>query len=113
MIYLREIPIAMLSIDKAAKTIEYGDKETVLAELDKALKKLIIIYETLGTHVKPQFANSNCPIMDSPVDTKIVPKSLTRYYKGLKVVFCCSECPSIWDKLTYTQKQVKLSQTEE
>jgi hypothetical protein len=112
MIHSREIPIAMLSIDKAANAIESGDKKIVLAELDKALDTLITIYETLGTHVKPQFANNRCPIMGSPINTNMVAKSLIRSYKGQKVAFCCAGCPSTWDKLTDVLKQTKLSKME-
>jgi hypothetical protein len=102
----------MLSIDKATKAIESGDKKIVLAELDKALDTLITIYETLGTHVKPQFANNRCPIMGSPINTNMVAKSLIRSYKGQKVAFCCAGCPSTWDKLTDVLKQTKLSKME-
>ncbi len=99
----------MLSIDKAAKAIESGDKNIVQAELNKALKKLISIYEVLGTHIKPQFANNLCPIMGSPINTNMVAKSLIRSYQGQKVAFCCAGCPSNWDKLTDIQKQARLS----
>ncbi len=108
MIHSRELPIAILSIDKAAKAVESGDKKTVLAELDKALNTLIAIYGALGTHVKPQFANNRCLIMGSPINPEKVTKNLIRDYKGQKVAFCCAGCPSTWDKLTDTQKQAKL-----
>jgi hypothetical protein len=108
MIHSRELPIAILSIDKAVKAVESGDKKTVLAELDKALNTLIAIYGALGKHVKPQFANNRCPIMGSPINTNRIAKSLTRDYKGQKVAFCCAGCPSTWDKLTDAQKQAKL-----
>ena len=108
MIHSRELPIAILSIDKAAKAVESGDKKTVLAELDKALNTLIAIYGALGTHVKPQFANNRCLIMGSPINPEKVTKNLIRDYKGQKVAFCCAGCPSTWDKLTDAQKQAKL-----
>ena len=108
MIHSRELPIAILSIDKAAKAVESGDKKTVLAELDKALNTLIAIYRALGKHMKPQFANNRCPIMGSPINTEKVTKNLIRDYKGRKVAFCCAGCPSTWDKLTDAQKQAKL-----
>jgi len=112
MIHSRELPIAMLSIDKAARAIESGDKKIVLAELDKALNKLITIYGTLGTHVKPQFANNRCPIMGSPINPEKVAKNLVRDYMGQKVAFCCAGCPSTWDKLAEIQKQIRLSKME-
>ncbi len=108
MIHSRELPIAILSIDKAAKAVESGDKKTVLAELDKALNTLITIYGALGKHVKPQFANNRCPIMGSPINPEKVTKNLIGDYKGQKVAFCCAGCPSTWDKLTDAQKQAKL-----
>ncbi len=108
MIHSRELPIAILSIDKAAKAVESGDKKTVLAELDKALNTLIAIYGALGKHVKPQFANNRCPIMGSPINPNRISKNLIRDYKGQKVAFCCAGCPSTWDKLTDAQKQAKL-----
>lgn len=107
-IHSGQLPMVMLSIDKATNAIESGDKKTALAELDKAQKTLIAIYGALGTHVKPQFANNRCPIMGSPINTKRVTKSLTRDYKGQKVAFCCGGCPSVWDKLTDVEKESKL-----
>ena len=108
MIHSRELPIAILSIDKAAKAVESGDNKTALAELNKAQKMLITIYGALGKHVKPQFANKRCPIMGSPINPEKVATNLIRDYKGQKVAFCCAGCPSTWDKLTDTQKQAKL-----
>lgn len=112
MIHSRELPIAILSIDKAAKAVESGDNKTVLAELDKALNTLIAIYGAFGTHVKPQFANNCCLIMGSPINPEKVTKNLIRDYKGQKVAFCCAGCPSMWDKLTDTQKQAKLAKVK-
>ncbi|MHC4243916.1 MAG: hypothetical protein ACYSU4_16045 [Planctomycetota bacterium] len=109
MIHSRELPIAVLSIDKAAKAIESGNKKTVLAELDKTLNTLIAIYKALGTHVKPQFGNNRCPIMGSPIDPAKVTKNLIRDYMDQKVAFCCAGCLSTWDKLTDIQRQAKLS----
>ncbi len=108
MIRSRELPIAILSIDKAAKAVESGDNKTALAELNKAQKMLIAIYGALGKHVKPQFANNRCPIMGSPINPNRISKNLIRDYKGQKVAFCCAGCPSAWDKLTDAQKQAKL-----
>ena len=108
MIRSRELPIAILSIDKAAKAVESGNNKTALAELHKAQKMLIIIYGALGKHVKPQFANNRCPIMGSPINPNRISKNLIRDYKGQKVAFCCAGCPSTWDKLTDAQKQAKL-----
>jgi hypothetical protein len=107
-IHSRELPFAMLSIDKAAKAVESGDKKTIVAELYKAQKTLLAIYRALGTHVKPQFANNRCPIMGSPINPDKVVQNLIRNYKGQKVAFCCGGCPSAWDRLTDAQKHAKL-----
>jgi hypothetical protein len=112
MIHSRELPIVMLSVDKAAKAIESGDKKTALAELHKARKMLIAIYGAIGTHVKPQFVNNRCPIMGSPINPEKVASNLIRDYKGQKVAFCCAGCPSMWDKLTGAQKQAKLAKVK-
>jgi len=107
-IHTENLPIVMLSVDKAVRAIESGDKKTALAELHKAQKMLITIYGALGTHLKPQFANNRCPIMGSPIKPEKVATNLIRDYKGQKVAFCCAGCPSMWDKLTDAQKQAKL-----
>jgi len=112
MIHSRELPIAILSIDKAAKAVESGDNKTALAELHKAQKMLIRIYGAIGTHLKPQFANNRCPIMGSPINPEKVATNLIRDYKGQKVAFCCAGCPSMWDKLTDAQKQDKLAKVK-
>ncbi len=111
-IHSRNLPMVMLSVDKATKAIESDDKKTALAELHKAQKMLIAIYGALGKHVKPQFANNRCPIMGSPINPEKVTKNLIRDYKGQKVAFCCAGCPSTWDKLTNAQKQAKLAKAK-
>lgn len=108
-IYSKDFPIAISSIGEAVKAIKSGDRQTELAELNKALDKLITVYKALGMYTKPQFANSlHCPIMGSPIDISMVDESLTRDYMGRKIAFCCAGCPSAWDKLTEAQKQVKV-----
>ncbi len=108
-IHTENLPIVMLSVDKAVRAIESGDKKTALAELHKARKMLIAIYGAIGTHLKPQFANNRCPIMGSPINPEKVTKNLVRDYMGQKVAFCCAGCPSTWDKLSNAQKQAKLA----
>jgi hypothetical protein len=108
-IYSRDFPMAIVSLGEALKAIESGDRQTELAELGKALDKLITVYKALGTQVKPQFANSlRCPIMGSPIDINAVDASLTRDYQGGKVAFCCAGCPTAWDQLSDPQKQAKI-----
>jgi hypothetical protein len=105
----KEFPIAILSISKAVKAIESGDKRTELTELRKAVEKLLTVYNALDTNAKTQFANSlTCPIMGSPINPNTVSKNLIREYKGLKVAFCCDSCPPKWDKLNDTEKQDRL-----
>ena len=111
-IHTENLPIVILSIDKAAKAVESGDKKTALAELHKARKMLIAIYEAIGTHVKPQFVNNRCPMMGSPINPEKVASNLIRDYKGQKVAFCCAGCPSMWDKLPNALKQAKLAKVK-
>ncbi len=111
-IHTENLPIVMLSIDKATKAIESGDKKTALAELHKAQKMLMAIHGALGKHVKPQFVNNRCPIMGLPINPDKVTKILVRDYKGQKVAFCCYGCPATWDKLTNAQKQAKLAKAK-
>jgi hypothetical protein len=111
-IHTENLPIVILSVDKAARAVESGDKKTALAELHKARKMLIAIYEAIGTQVKPQFVNNRCPIMGSPINPEKVASNLIRDYKGQKVAFCCAGCPSMWDKLPNAQKQAKLAKVK-
>lgn len=108
MIHSRELPLSILSIDKAIKAIESGDKKTALTELLKAQKTLVAIHRTLGKHAQPQFVNNRCPIMGSPINPEKVTNDLIREYKNQKVAFCCAGCPSTWDELTDTEKNAKL-----
>jgi hypothetical protein len=108
-IHSKHVPMVLMSIDKAKKALETGDRRTVLAELDKARQMLTTINTALGKHVKPQFANSLCPIMGSPINPEKVTENLIRDYQGKKVAFCCAGCPATWDKLTTAQKQAKLA----
>jgi hypothetical protein len=108
-IYSRDFPMAIVSLGEVLKAIQSGDRQTELAELSKALDKLLTVYRALGTQVKPQFANSlRCPIMGSPIEINMVDESLTRDHNGRKVAFCCAGCPSAWDKLNDAQKQAKV-----
>lgn len=109
-IHSERFPVVAQSIDKAVKAVESGDKETALAELDKARKMLAAIHEAISKHLKPKFANTRCPIMGSPVKTQKVAGTLIRDYKGRQIAFCCAGCPSAWDKLSDDEKTVKLAQ---
>ncbi|MHC4584024.1 MAG: hypothetical protein ACYS3N_05810 [Planctomycetota bacterium] len=111
-IHSENLPIALLSVDKAAKAIESGNEKAALAELQKAKRMLMAIHAALGKHVKPQFVNNRCPIMGSPINPAKVTKNLVRDYMGQKVAFCCAGCPSTWDKLPNAQKQAKLAKAK-
>ncbi len=111
-IHSKHVPMALMSIDKAKKALESGDRRTVLAELNKAEAMLISIHGALGKHVKPQFANNLCPIMGSPINAEKVTQNLIRDYQGQKVAFCCAGCPAEWDKLTNAQKHAKLAKAK-
>lgn len=108
-VYSREFPMAIVSLGEAIKAIESGDRQTEIAELTKAVEKLMAVYKALGAGARPKFANNLiCPIMGSSIDMNVVEDSLTRDYKGRKVAFCCPGCPSAWDKLSDPQKQAKI-----
>ena len=53
--------------------------------------------------------NNLCPITGTPIDPNNVPDSKVRYYKGMKVGFCCGGHPEIWDKLSDAEKDAKLA----
>ena len=111
-LYTEHLPIAMASVKRAAEAVESGDKRVALVDLRKAQMLLTIIYSDLGKHVKPQFANNRCPIMNSPIKAEKVTKNLIKDYKGQKIAFCCAGCPATWDKLSDTQKQAKLAKVK-
>ncbi len=107
-IHSEHLPMVSQSIDKAIKAIEAGNNRTALAELHKAQKMLAAINADIA-NVKPEFANTRCPIMGSSINPDKVAKNLRRDYKGQKVAFCCGGCPATWDKLTNAEKDVKLA----
>lgn len=111
-IYARDLPAAIMAVGQAVKAAESGDKKTELAELNKAVNMLVTIHAAIGKHVKPQFTNSRCPIMGSPIQRDKVDAGLTRDFKGQKVAFCCAGCPVAWDKLTDGQKEAKLASSK-
>lgn len=111
-IHSEHLPMVLLSIDKAIKAVEAGNKETALTELNKAQKMLAVIKDGIGKHVKPEFANIRCPIMGSPINPDKVAENLIRYYKDQKIAFCCGGCPVTWDKLTEAEKESKLAKAK-
>ena len=111
-IHSGHLPMLSQSLNKAVKAIEAGDKETALAELNKAQKMLAAIKEGIAKRVKPKFANASCPIMGSPINPKKVTKNLIRDHEGQKIAFCCGGCPSAWDKLSDKEKDAKLAKAK-
>ena len=53
--------------------------------------------------------NRLCPINGAPFNPNDVPDVLVRYYKGMKVGFCCGGHPEMWDKLSDAEKDAKLA----
>ncbi len=106
------LPMLSASIDKALKAVESGDKKTALAQLNMAKRMITEINLAIGKLVKPKFANVRCPIMGSPINPDKVSKDLIRDHKGQKVAFCCKGCPAQWDKLTDTQRALKLAKVK-
>ncbi len=51
-IYSRDLPLVIQSLGQAVKAVESGDRQTELAELNKAVTMLATIHEALGKHVK-------------------------------------------------------------
>lgn len=49
--------------------------------------------------------NAWCPIMtDSPVPGRVARPELTRTYNGMRVGFCCDDCPAAWDASSDAEK---------
>lgn len=111
-VHAEHFPMVTMSIDKALKAMELGDRKTALAELTKAKKMMAMINKAISKLVKPKFANATCPIMGSPINPDKVTKNLIRDYKGQKVAFCCAGCPASWDKLSDAKKDAKLAKAK-
>lgn len=107
-IYSRDLPMVMLSIEKAARAMEAGDKTATEGELLTARQILIALNGILDEHMKPRFANSHCPIMGLPIEVSAVDESLIRDHTGWKVAFCCAGCPKAWDRLNDAQKHFRV-----
>lgn len=111
-IYSEYLPMTSLSIDKAVRAVETGNKATALAELYKAQKMLAAIKKSIAKRMKPKFANVRCPIMGSPINPAKVTKALTRKYKGQTIAFCCGRCPGQWDKISDAERDAKLARAK-
>ena len=82
------------------------------AKLSRDKKMIAGINEAIGKHVKPEFANSLCPILRAPIEPDKVTEDLIREYKGQKVAFCCKGCLATWDKLSDAQRDAKLAKAK-
>jgi hypothetical protein len=107
-LYAKQLPLIAQTLANARKAVEMGHKTHALAELKKIEQLLAVVNLTLSQHAKPGFVNATCPIMGSKIHSERVTADLIREYKGGKVAFCCAGCPSAWDKLSDSLKQVKL-----
>jgi hypothetical protein len=111
-IHSQKLPMLSHSIEKAIQAITSGDDKAALSELLKAQESVDTIEQALGKHIEPQFANTKCPIMGSPINPEKVSDNLIRDYKGQKVAFCCGGCPATWDKLSDAEKESKLTKVK-
>jgi hypothetical protein len=49
--------------------------------------------------------NAWCPIMtEAPMPGRVARPELTRTYNGMRVGFCCDDCPAAWDASTDAEK---------
>jgi pectinesterase len=64
--------------------------------------------KTAEAQAARKVVNSVCPIEGTKIDPTNVPDSQIREYKGKKVGFCCTVCPTVWDKLSDEEKDAKL-----
>jgi hypothetical protein len=62
-----------------------------------------------GAKASGATVNNRCPMTLTPIDPNNVPDSKVRYYKGMKVGFCCGGHPELWDKLSDAEKDAKLA----
>ena len=108
-IHSEHLPALLKTLDAAIKAVESGDTKAALAQLHEAKKATLVLHETRGKHLKPEFVNNRCPIMGSPINPENVSATLMREYKGQKVAFCCGGCPEAWDKLSEAEKEAKLA----
>jgi hypothetical protein len=104
------VTAAIASIDAATKALESGNHATATRELANARRILEAVQkEAAAAGAAPvQFANTECPIMGSPINPAKVTEGLTRVYKGKKIAFCCGGCPGQWDKLTDAEKVARI-----
>ena len=105
----QHLPALQNSIKSIIGQIESGNQQAALLELKRVQNTLESLRTALERQMKPAFANTNCPIMGTPIQATSVPPSLTRSLNGQMVAFCCPGCPAAWDRLSPAEKVAKLT----
>jgi hypothetical protein len=106
---MKDVSEAKAAVKAAIEAIDKGDTKAAKSELEKAEKLLGTVHKAMEENVeKMPCVNNKCPISGKEIDMMNRPKDCTRIYKGMKVGFCCTNCPLEWDKLTDTEKDAKL-----
>ncbi len=105
----QHLPALQNSIKSIIGQIESGNQQTALLELKRVQSTLENLRTALERQMRPAFANTNCPIMGTPIQATNVPPSLIRILDGQKVAFCCPGCPGTWDRLPPAEKAAKLA----
>ncbi|MCP4453767.1 MAG: hypothetical protein GY809_20085 [Planctomycetes bacterium] len=108
----KQIPLLLRAMRNSQKLLEAGRHDRALIELKKAQDLVAVVQKTLALHVKPEFANTVCPIMGTPLDLANVPGRLMRRFNGEKIAFCCDGCPDQWTKLSRAQREAKLKKAK-
>jgi uncharacterized protein (DUF305 family) len=106
---MKDISEARAVIQNAIEAIDKSDTKAARTEMEKADKLLMSVYKSMEENIdKMPCVNERCPISGNTIDMMNTPKDCTRMYKGMKVGFCCPNCPPEWDKLTDAKKEAKL-----
>lgn len=106
---MKDVSEARAAIQNAIEAIDKSDTKAARTEMEKANKLLMTVYKSMEENIdKMPCVNERCPITGKTIDTMNRPKDCTRMYKGMKVGFCCPNCPPEWDKLTDAEKEAKL-----
>lgn len=106
---MKDVSEARAAIQNAIEAIDKSDTKAARTEMEKADKILMSVYKSMEENIdKMPCVNERCPISGKTIDMINRPKDCTRMYKGMKVGFCCPNCPPEWDKLTDAEKEAKL-----
>jgi soluble cytochrome b562 len=106
---MKDVAEAKTAVRAAIEAIDKGDAKAAKGELEKAESLLATVHKSMEENIaKMPCVNDRCPITGKAIDIMNRPKDCTRMYKGMKVGFCCPNCPPEWDKLTDAEKDAKL-----